>query len=72
MPIGLTVNNPQEQNPVAALTPTAGGPSITFGGNLIGSGSTSTTASNQSDLSTILTYGAIGLFIVLILDHLDK
>jgi hypothetical protein len=69
MPIGLTVNNPQEENPVAAVSPTVTTGGVTYGGNALGAGaSTSTTT---SDISTILLYGAIGLAAVFLFQRLE-
>lgn len=71
MPLsGLSVNNPQEQLSESQITPTVTGPSINYGGNVIGSGSTST---SQSTLpSNILIIGAIVLFVIFILQRIGE
>jgi hypothetical protein len=69
MPIGLNVNNPQEENPEASV-PISTANSFTFGGNALGSGA-STSTTGEPDFSTILLYGAIGLAAVWILKRVE-
>jgi hypothetical protein len=69
MPIGLNVDNPQSQVSEPIATTSTGG--ITFGGNVIGSGSSSASA-DSSSFSTILLYGAIALVIIFILKKLGS
>ena len=73
MPIGVNVDNPQEQ---LSSTPVNLGTSITFGGNVLGGGSSSTgggsTGTSSFSFSTILMYGAIALVIIFILKKLQK
>lgn len=76
MPLGLNINNPQEQNPTALQTPQLGGGSISYGGNSIGgsggSATASTTPGSTLDFSTILFYGAIALIIIFILKKIGS
>lgn len=76
MPLsGLSVNNPQEQNPITLTNPaqTVGG--ATYGGNVLGSGSTATSGGgtpNTLGVSTILLYGALALLAIWILRRLEE
>jgi hypothetical protein len=68
MPIGVNVDNPQEQ----VSTPTASTlNSVDFAGNSIG-GAGGNTSSGTDSLSTILLYGAIALVIIFILKKLSN
>ena len=72
MPLsGLSVNNPQEQLTSNPITTDFGAISVTYGGNVIGGGSTSTEGA-ASDFSTILLYGIIGLVIIFIFQRLEN
>lgn len=75
MPLGLNINNPQEENPTLVSTPSIG--PVTYGGNVLGSGSSATQGGAQStastpDFNTILTYGVIALFAVFVIQRLEK
>lgn len=70
MPLGLNINNPQEENPISDNPVSTTGPSIVFGGNALGSGA-STATSGAPNFSTILLYGAIGLFLIWLLQRLE-
>lgn len=75
MPIGVNVDNPQEQQ-TSLPTDTATG-SIAFGGNINGSAGASTTATattpgSSLSFSTILLYGAIALVAIWILKKIGK
>lgn len=72
MPLGLNINNPQEENPLAAVSPTVTLGNNTFGGNVLGGGSSSTSASSDGEVSTILIYGVLGLGAIWILQRLDQ
>jgi hypothetical protein len=76
MPLGLNINNPQEENPEAEQTPQLGGGSIAYGGNSIGgaggSADASATQSGSLDFSTILFYGALALVIIFILKKIGS
>jgi hypothetical protein len=72
MPLsGISVNNPQEQNPISENPISTTGNDITFGGNALGSGA-STATSGSPTFSTILLYGAIALVVIFILQRLEK
>jgi hypothetical protein len=67
MPIGVNVNNPQEQ----VSTPTTSlGNTVSFGGNAVGSGASTATSSGES-VSTILIYGVIALVVIYVLKKLE-
>lgn len=71
MPLsGLSINNPQEQNPIASTPVSLGTGAITFGGNVLGSGSTAT--SGSPSFSNILFYGALALGAIWIFQRLEK
>jgi hypothetical protein len=73
MALPLTINNEQSQEQIAAISPNLGPSTVTIGGNVLGSGSSSATASGSGTLtfSTILLYGAAGLLIVFIAKQLE-
>lgn len=68
MPLGLNINNPQEENPVAGISPTIGGQANTYAGNALGTGA----STSSSSPSNILIYGAIGLAVIFILKKIDQ
>jgi hypothetical protein len=70
MPIGLNVDNPQSQVSEPVASTSTGG--ITFGGNVLGGGSTSTTPTSDLSFSTILLYGAIALVVIWILKKIGS
>lgn len=73
MPLPLSIYNPQSQTTVTSANPEVGFNSSTYGGNVLGSGSTSTSGSAATgQLSTILIYGAIGLFAIWILQRIGE
>lgn len=68
MPIGVNVDNPQEQ----VSTPTTSTLNqIDFAGNSIG-GAGGSTSSGSDSFSTILLYGAIALVVIYILNKISK
>lgn len=72
MPLsGLSINNPQEENPISSNPNTVGGASVTFGGNALGSGA-STSTSGSPTISTILLYGLIALAVIWIIQRLES
>lgn len=70
MPLsGVSVNNPQEQNPIAS-TPTTISNSYEFGGNVLGSGSSST--SGIPSFSNIILYGVLALAAIWIFQRIEE
>lgn len=67
MPLGLNINNPQEENPIAAVSPSTTIGGVSYGGNAQGSGA----SASSSDLSQILLYGAIGLALVWVVQRME-
>jgi hypothetical protein len=70
MPIGLNIDNPQYSIPTTTVAPQIGGATINYGGNVLGGGSTSSSAAGSTGISTILLYGIIALVVIFILQRL--
>jgi hypothetical protein len=79
IPIGLNIDNPQTQDPLALVSPSVVIGGATYGGNAVGSGASTATSGSPTptatiggfSISTILIYGVIALVVIFLLQRLD-